>query len=49
MKILSNFARVILNNVTFKTINTDLTALPKHNKLIIKTINFYSLLITILL
>ena len=40
MKILCNFARVILNNVTFKTINTDLTALPKHNKLIIKTINF---------
>ena len=40
MKILCNFARVILNNVTFKTINTDLIALPKHNKLIIKTINF---------
>ncbi len=40
MKILCNFARVILNNVTFKTVNADLTALPKHNKLIIKTINF---------
>lgn len=40
MKILCNFARVILNNVTFKTINADLIALPKHNKLIIKTINF---------
>ncbi len=40
MKILCNFARVILNNVTFKTVNADLIALPKHNKLIIKTINF---------
>ena len=40
MKILCNFARVILNNVTFKTVNADLIGLPKHNKLIIKTINF---------